>query len=228
MSRDTDDIKGVIYRGMVSNSGQLHDLHAWRWNWRSRYGLRDFFRLCLYLSYRDDLYVVSWGFLVSEFIPTIAVRVTITRDLETEGHVTVYMTFVFSACICPTEMIVFCFVRFLVQGIHSNYCQLRDLHAWSWKPKITSLSRSRHGLHDFCFFCLYLSYRDDCFLFRKVFWFRKFILTIANCVIFTLDLENRKSRHCLRDFLFCQVVKACRPWRDFTFQGHTWWSRKWQ
>ena len=68
------------------------------------------------------------------------VRVTITRDLETEGHVTVYVTFVFSACICPTEMIVFCFVRFLVQLIHSNYCQLRDLHAWPWKPSVTSLS----------------------------------------------------------------------------------------
>ena len=55
---------------------------------------------------------------------------TITRDLETEGQVMVYVTFVISARICPTEMIVFfCFVRFLVQGIRSNYCQLRDLHA---------------------------------------------------------------------------------------------------
>ena len=66
-----------------------------------------FFYLCLYLSYRDDFYVVSGGFQVSEFIPTIAVCVTLTRDLETEGHVTVYVTFVISACISPTEMIVF-------------------------------------------------------------------------------------------------------------------------
>ena len=37
---------------------------------------------------------------------------TIMHDLETEGHVTVtvYVTFVISACICPTEMIVFCFL----------------------------------------------------------------------------------------------------------------------
>ena len=48
-------------------------------------------------------------------------------------------------------------------------------------------------------------------LFRKDFRFMEFILTLANCVIFTLDLENRKSRHCLRDFLFCQIVKARRP-----------------
>ena len=34
----------------------------------------------------------------------------------------------------------FCFVRFLVQRIHYNYCQLCDLHAWPWKMKVTSLS----------------------------------------------------------------------------------------
>ena len=31
--------------------------------------------------------------------------------------------------------------------------------------------------------------------------------TIANCVIFTLDLENQRSRHCLRDFLFVRLLK---------------------
>ena len=41
--------------------------------------------------------------------------------------------------VLPRELF-FCFVRFLVQGIHSNYCQLRDLHAWLWKPEVTSLS----------------------------------------------------------------------------------------
>ena len=116
---------------------------------------------------------------------------TFTCDLETEGHVMVYVIFFISACIYPTAMnfmlfrevfrsrnsfqlspfawpsrvtlelkvtsrstwlllfllvfvlprwLFFCFVRFLVQGIHSNYCQLRDLHAWPWKPKVTSLS----------------------------------------------------------------------------------------
>ena len=39
-----------------------------------------------------------------------------------------------------SRWLFFCFVRFLVQEIHSNYCQLRDLHAWPWKPKVTSLS----------------------------------------------------------------------------------------
>ena len=55
------------------------------------------------------------GLGITEFIPTIAVRVTITRDLETEGHVTVYVTFVISACICPTEMIVFLFSHRLIE-----------------------------------------------------------------------------------------------------------------
>ena len=33
-----------------------------------------------------------------------------------------------------------CFVRFSGHGIHSNYCQLRDLNAWPW------IWRLRHGL----------------------------------------------------------------------------------
>ena len=56
----------------------------------------------------------------------------------------------------------FCFKRYWGQEIHSNYRRLRDLHAclhawpWNW--------RSRHGLRDFCYFCLYTSYRDDFFV----------------------------------------------------------------
>ena len=41
---------------------------------------------------------------------------TITRDLETEGHVTVYVTFAISACICPIEMIVFLFRKVFSSG----------------------------------------------------------------------------------------------------------------
>ena len=131
------------------------------------------------------------GFLGQKVILTIAICVTFTRDLETEGHVLAYVTFFISACMYSTVMIFmllrevfrslnsfqlspfawlsrvtltlkvtsrstwlllfllvfvlprwlfFCFVRFLVQGIHSNYCQLRNFHAWPWKPKVTSFS----------------------------------------------------------------------------------------
>ena len=51
-----------------------------------------------------------------------------------------------------------CFVRFSGHGIHSNYCQLRDLNAWPW------IWRSRHGLRDFGYLCLYSSYSDDFFV----------------------------------------------------------------
>ena len=53
----------------------------------------------------------------------------------------------------------FSFARYLDREIHSNYRRLFDLHAcihawpWNW--------RSRHGLRDLCYLCLYLSYRDD-------------------------------------------------------------------
>ena len=42
-------------------------------------------------------------------IPNIAVWVTFTRDLETEGHVMVYVTYAISACICPTAIKFFLF-----------------------------------------------------------------------------------------------------------------------
>ena len=51
-----------------------------------------------------------------------------------------------------------CFVRFSGHGIHSNYCQLRDLNAWPW------IWRSRHGLRDFGYLWLYSSYSDDFFV----------------------------------------------------------------
>ena len=65
---------------------------------------------------------------IKEFILGIATCVNHTYDLETQGHVMVYVTFVVSGCVCPTAMNVFCFVRFSDQGIHSNYCHMRDHH----------------------------------------------------------------------------------------------------
>ena len=44
-----------------------------------------------------------------------------------------------TSCMCPTTMI-FCFVRFSGQRIHSDYCHLRDHHECPWNV------RSRHGL----------------------------------------------------------------------------------
>ena len=38
------------------------------------------------------------------------------RDLETEGHVMVYVTFVISACICPTVMIFLLFRKDFKSG----------------------------------------------------------------------------------------------------------------
>ena len=51
-----------------------------------------------------------------------------------------------------------CFVKFSGHGIHSNYCQLRGLNAWP------GIRRSRHGLRDFGYLCLYSSYSDDFFV----------------------------------------------------------------
>ena len=79
-----------------------------------------------------------------------------------------------------------CFIRFSGHGIHSNYRRLRDLHAWPWNWK------SRKGLRDLCYFCLYLSNRVE------------FFPTIAICMIFT------RSRHGLRVVCYFCFFLSCR------------------
>ena len=86
------------------------------------------------MNWSDDFTSVSHSIQVEKYILTIADRVTFmhafTRDLETEGHVMVYVIFVISACICPTAMIfVVVLYRILGQEIHSNYRRLRGLYA---------------------------------------------------------------------------------------------------
>ena len=87
-----------------------------------------------------------------------------------------------TSSICRCEWTIerwfyFCFARYLGREIHSNYRRLGDLYAcikawpWNW--------RSRHGLHDLCYLCLYLSYRDDLFVVLYKFQVRKCIATIA-------------------------------------------------
>ena len=44
----------------------------------------------------------------------------------------------------------FRFPRSSGQGIHSNFCQSRDLHVCSWNWS------SRHGQRELCYFCLYI------------------------------------------------------------------------
>ena len=93
--------------------------------------------MSLWVNWSDDFTYVSHDIWVEKYIFTIADWVTFThaftRDVETEGHVMVYVTFVISACIWPIAMIFFvCFVRILGQEIHSNYRRSRDLNAWPW------------------------------------------------------------------------------------------------
>ena len=57
-----------------------------------------------------------------------------TRDLETEGHVMVYVTFVISACIYPTALIVLLFRKDFRSG---NSFQLSP---FAWPPCLTVLS----------------------------------------------------------------------------------------
>ena len=61
-----------------------------------------------------------------------------TLKLRVKSWSTWHLLFM-GTCMCPTAMI-FCFVRFSCQWIHSDYCHLRDHHVWPWNL------RSRHSL----------------------------------------------------------------------------------
>ena len=71
----------------------------------------DFFYISQWVNWSDYFTFVSHVIQVKRYILRIAVCVTFTRDLETEGNVMVYVTLIISTCICPTAMIVCCFVR---------------------------------------------------------------------------------------------------------------------
>ena len=102
------------------------------------------------------------GFWGQESHSNYCICATFTRDLENEVHVMVYVTFLSLLwCFLPRWFLC-CFVRYLGLEIHFNYRRLRDHHAWPWNWK------SRFGLREFCYFCLYLSYRDDLFCFVRL------------------------------------------------------------
>ena len=120
-----------------SNYRRLRDLHAclqaWPWNWRSRHGLRDLCSFGLYVSNRDDFFCfVRFLDLGIHCNKPIAICVSLKYDFATQCHVMVSVTFVISACMCPTVMTFFGFVRFSGHEIYFNYfltstCDLETL-----------------------------------------------------------------------------------------------------
>ena len=56
-----------------------------------------------------NFFFVANVFLVREFIPTNHKCVTFTDDLETRGHVMLYVTFTNFGCACPRTIDFFCF-----------------------------------------------------------------------------------------------------------------------
>ena len=63
---------------------------------------------CVYPKTMEFLFV-SNVFWVKESIPTSHKCVIFTDDLETQGHVMLYVTFINSGCVCLRTMEFFCF-----------------------------------------------------------------------------------------------------------------------
>ena len=140
-------------------------------------------------------------------------------DLETDGHVIVYVTYIISACICLTAVIFFAIERILGHGIHSNYCHLRDSHVWPWN------SRTRHGLPDVCYFWLYVSYRDDFFCIFFKFSGQGIHYNYCHSRDHHVWPWNARSGHGLRDLTTWQNKKSRRlmTWSSvfkITRKGH--------
>ena len=91
--------------------------------------------MSLWVNWSDDFTSVSHSIQVEKYILTIADRVAFThaftRDLETEGHVIIYVTFFISACICLIAMIVLLFRKDFRSG---NSFQLSP---FAWPPFLT-------------------------------------------------------------------------------------------
>ena len=146
---------------------------------------------------------------------------------------------VISACICVTAMIFYCFVRFLDQGIHSNYCHSRDSYVWLYLPWLYLLyftyllylpwnSRSCHGL------TWHLLFLGTCMCpTAMIFCFVRFSgQGIYSDYCHLRDHHvwpwNVRSRHGLRVLTTWPNKMSRRHWRDLRFQGQAWRSRNWQ
>ena len=67
-----------------------------------------------------------------------------TDDVIDESKASYFKAWFLILVVAVLELCIFCcFLGFLGQKSHHNYCQLRDLHAWPWNW------RSRYGLRDF-------------------------------------------------------------------------------
>ena len=159
--------------------------------------------MSLWVSWSDEFTIVSHGIYVMKFITAIVVCVTSTRDLETEGHVMVCVTFVISACIRPTAMI---FSLFRKVFRSRNSFQLLPI---AWPQRVTlNLKVKSRTTWLFFYLCLYSSYSDDFFVVSWDVLAKEFIPTIANCVTLTCDLESEGH---VMDYVTLVISACIRP-----------------
>jgi len=117
-------------RGIHSTYSHTCMCHFDRWHWNSR--SRDFAHNLTYISiytcYSNKFGFVSNVLWVSEFIPPTPICVTLTDDLDIQGHVIVHVTLPISA----TKHVATSFVLFLMLYGSGNSFQLLQ-NAWPWR-----------------------------------------------------------------------------------------------
>ena len=133
-----------------------------------------------------------------------------TRDLETEGHVMVYVTFVISACIWPIAMIFSLFRKDFRSG---NSFQLSP---FAWPQRLTLKLNVTSCLRDISHFCLYLCYRKDFFCFAT-FLGQGIHSNYCHSRYFYVWPWNSRSRHGLRDICYFWPLVCVIPQWFFCF-----------
>ena len=163
--------------------------------------------LCFCASYLDEFFFVFNVFWVREFIPTNHKIVTFTNDLETQGHVMMYVTFTNFGCVCPRTMDFFLFLMLLGSGNPFQQVTNAWLSQMTLKRKVTwcctwpLLTLAVFVLERWNFFV------------SNVLWVRESIPTSHKCVTPTDDLETQG--HVMLYVTFTNFGCACAILMNF-------------
>ena len=114
------------------------------------------------MNWIDHFTSLSDGIKVKRYILTIAVCVTVTRDLETESHVLVYVTNVIFACI---NFVLPQWLFLVLSGFHVKEFIL------TIAPCVTITcdleTQGQFMVYVTFYFCLFLFYRNDFFCYLR-------------------------------------------------------------
>jgi len=120
-----------------SKNCQMRGLDGWPWNSRSHDFAHDLTCLSFYTCYSNKFGFVSNVLRVSEFIPPTRICVTLTDDLEIQGHVILHIILPISASTPAIATHLVLFLMFYGSGSSFHLLPYASLWRLTLKFKIT-------------------------------------------------------------------------------------------